>query len=274
MKIRLKDTEKLDFITNMQTFVASGVPLLEGIETLEQEAHHSTQRLLTHLKGDISEGRTIADSLENTEGAFNTVIINLIRSAELSGTLEQTLESIKEYIKETMEFKARILAALMYPMVIMGVFVLVFGVILFFVIPRVAQVFAKLKLELPITTRALIFLSHFVTTNTVLFFAIVAALIGLVVAFYYYKKTQLIEFISTLPGIATLTRTIDLSRLTKSLGLLLQSGIPIVTAIEYIENEMYSKSIKEALAKTKTFVLDGENSQRALNKAANIFLQR
>src|SRR3990167_7790578 len=220
MNVSLSTQEKLSLITGLSTLIASGIPILEAVESLIEESKDNSKKILLQLKEDLNQGKSISESLARFPKSFDPTTINLIKDAEFMGQVR---------------------SALAYPILVVIVLLLVLGLNLFFVIPRVADVFARLKIPTPLPTRILLFVSKIITTYTLP--TIVITVLGSIVLFLSVRanKKFFINLISALPVINKLILEIDLTRFTRSMALLLKSGIPIVDALEFSQDVVFKK---------------------------------
>lgn len=267
----ISGNDKLALISNFATMLAAGIPILETIESLLDDAKGNTKKILEHMQEDLIQGKRLNVTLSQFPRVFDRVTVNIIKASEEAGTLEVTLRDIKENIKKEMEFSDKVKTALFYPMVISVVFLGVLLVILTFVIPRIADVFSKMKIDLPLPTRILIIMSDVILKYTIPFLIIIAAIIGLLMFLYLRKRKFLIGVLISLPLISELARKIDLTRLTRSLHLLLGSGIPITTSLDLASEVVMKTEIALAIKASKEMVLAGKKLSEGFKGARKIF---
>lgn len=257
MNVSLSNKDKLALISNLATMLSSGIPIIDAIDSMMLESKGNLRKILEQLKHDLSEGRTISRSLEASPKAFDPVTLNLIKAAEEAGTLDTTLKDIVSHLKKDMAFNSTVKGALAYPAFVVAVFVLVLLVILTFVIPRVAQVFGGLRVELPIATKVLMSISS--TLLAYYPFLIIGAVVAgvLLAVLFRTHKRALINALLSLPLLRQLGRQMDLARLTRSLSLLLGSGIPIMEALELSEHVVVKREVLAALQRARNAVSTG-----------------
>ncbi len=265
MSIRLKSAEKLELIDSLGAMLSAGIPLLESVEALLEGSRGKMKIVLDGLKKDLESGKTIADSFSKFPESFDPIAINLIRGGEEAGNLEEILDDLAETIKKDIEFNRKIKGALAYPAFVVAIFVVIMTVILTFVIPRIAQVFSKLDVTIPLPTRMLMFMSEALLN----FWPwIIVGLIGLgigSVLFYRAKKREVLYLFSSLPLLSELAQEIDLVRFSRSLGLLLSSGIPISKALELSQNVLVRRELVHLIEFTRQEVMRGKRLTDALS---------
>ena len=266
----LSGQERLYLISNLGTLISSGIPILEAIDSLLSEAKGQTKKILEILKADLNQGKTIADSFSKSPSAFDPVTVNLIRASEEAGTLETTLKDISTSIVKVWDFTAKVRSALTSPFLVVIVMVSVIILNLFFVVPRVARVFENLNVELPLPTKILIVTSNFTSKYTILVILAVAVFIGGSVLLFKLKKTVFLGLFFSLPLISKLAREIDITRFTRSMALLLSSGLPITEALKLAQDVVNKMEIRRVIADSRSQVTSGKNLSDGLKSSGNV----
>jgi type II secretory pathway component PulF len=247
--------------------LSSGISITESISSLQSGSKGNVKKLLDILAEDINEGKTISYSLEKFPGVFDPVTINLLKSGEKSGNLEGTLKDIKSNISEDIEFNNKVMAALAYPITIFVVFGGVIILILTFVIPRIAGIFSKLRISLPLPTQILILISNFVIGYYPYIILTAIALVIITILLFRYRRMELFNVFFSFPVISSIVIQIDLARFTRNFSVLLRSGIPIVEALE-LTKKVVNKSV---IAKMITFSIEEITKGGAFSKSLGKF---
>jgi general secretion pathway protein F len=193
----------------------------------------------------------------------------MIAAGEASGTLEVTLERLADFLEEQARFRSRLAAALAYPalMTVIGIGVLFF--LFSFVLPRVVGMFEDMQQQLPFVTLALLAVVRFLSA---FWWALLLALGG---AAYYLKRRlgtpegrqQLDGWILKMPVFGTLARMIAVSRFTRTLGTLLRSGVPTLTALDIVQNVVGNRVLADAVRKARESVREGESIAEPLRRS-------
>lgn len=270
-KITLSSNDKITFISNMSTMLTAGIPILETIDSLAEDAKGNLKKILEELRNDIMQGKPINQSFAKFPYAFDKVTVNIIKAAEEAGTLDVALKDIKENIRKEAEFRDKIKSALTYPILIFVVFIGVFLLILTFVVPRISTVFMRMRVELPLPTKILIFLSDLIVKNAII--AIVLAVLSIiaVVVLYVQQKKLLLRILFSLPLISNLVQQIDITRFSRSMYLLLNAGIPITSALELSEEVVMKSEITKSIRHCKELVMSGKKLSEGFKNAKHIF---
>ena len=156
----LSANEKIALISNLNTMLASGIPILETIDSLLEDSKGSLKKLLQTARQDLGQGQHLYMAFAKFPKIFDKVTVSIIKSAEESGTLDTALADLRINIRKEIEFSDKVRSALIYPAVIFVVFVLVMVVILIVVIPKISSVFSNLNVTLPFPTKIMIYLSN------------------------------------------------------------------------------------------------------------------
>lgn len=267
MSIRLKSSEKLELISNLSAMLSAGIPLLETVDALLEGTKGKLKTVLTTLKNDLEAGKTIAESFAKFPDSFDSIAVNLIHGGEQAGNLEQILKDLGETIRREIEFSSRIKGALAYPIFVMLIFVLIMLVILTFVIPRIAQVFLKLRVTIPLPTKILIFLSDTLLAYWPWITAGAGVLLLASFMVYNFRRRQVISLLTSFPLLRPLAREIDLVRFTRSSALLLSSGIPISKTLELSRDVLVRTELIEAIELSRQEVMRGKRLSESLRSS-------
>jgi type IV pilus assembly protein PilC len=269
--LSLSTKEKITFISNMHTMLAAGIPILEVVDSLLEDAKGNMRKLLQVLRNDLVEGQPVSSTFAKFPKIFDRVTANIIKASEEAGTLDTTLKDVKDNIKKDIEFNDKIKSAMIYPVFILVVFAAVLTMILIVVVPKISTVFLRLDVPLPMPTKIMIFMSDALIKNTI---PVILGLIFSVLAVVFLYKKNRRSFISaliSLPGISSMAKKIDITRFTRSLHLLLNAGIPITTALELTEQVVAKKEVQMAILHAKNTVIAGKNLSQGMKDNKKIF---
>lgn len=262
--ISLSASEKIGLIISLATMLTSGITLMEAVNSLLEDSKGNQRKLLQSIQDDITQGKRLYECLVKFPMIFDSVTINIIKASEESGTLDSTLKQIVINIKKDMEFMDKVKSALIYPIFIMIVFIVMLLMILIVVVPKLATVFKTLKIQLPLPTKILIFLSDMILKYTIPVL-IFLTLFSLFIIFIYKTKKKLVtRIIFSLPIIKNLIIKIDLTRFTRSMSSLLRSGIIITTALDLTQEVVFNHDVNKMIVYCKQIVLSGKNLSEGL----------
>lgn len=271
---RISIREKCYFFELLSTMIKAGIPVIKALGILESKStSQRMKRIIATMRYDVEHGKSLSLSLENFPDVFDESIRGIISSAEATGTLDHATAKLADTLSSQDDLRSKLLGALVYPITVLGALVICIGVIIVFVIPKLNDLFTENNLEMPPLTK------FFITTSTWLganWWALVIVAIFAVIAFKSYTTSnegrfswhfQKLRF----PFIGKLLRSVYVLRFVETLGLLIESGLPINKALEYVansySNEVYKLKTYEALA----LVQAGQPLSKALMGAPFLF---
>jgi len=216
-------------------------------------------RLVSDVVREVEGGGNLADALEKHPKVFDQIYVALIRSGETAGVLDKILLRLADNLEKNSEFRRKIKGAMVYPMIVVGGMIAVISVMIIFVIPKLTMVYEEFQADLPVSTRILIgvskFASHF-------WWIVVIILVGLIFLFKIFSqnsqfKKQIDSLTFKLPIIGKLRKGMMLTEFTRTLGLLIGSGILIVEAIEVTRKSLGSPNYEEKMEQASKEVEKG-----------------
>ena len=236
---RVKRSEISMFTRQLATLVGAGFPLVSAIDALiPQTKSNGLKRTLSQIKDSIVEGKSFADALSPYPDIFSSLYSNMIHAAETSGTLEIVLDKLADITEKQQALKNRIQSALAYPifMTLLGTVVLFF--LLTYVIPSVTSIFSDMNQVLPAPTRFLITISDSLKAY---WWIILITIAVAAVAFRSVRKMTrgryfIDKTILSLPVIGLLVKKLAAARFSRTLGSLLENGVPMLSALEIVKN--------------------------------------
>lgn len=260
-------------IKHLSLMLRAGLSLAESVKVLaEQSSDARLQKIYESVHQSIQEGNSLADSLSKHKKTFSDIIIAIIAAGEQGGTLEKNLMFLSEYLKKSHSQKKKISGALMYPSV---VFLLALGEmfgLIFFILPKLQDLFKDLG-EVPKLTQVILDTSSFVRNNII--FIVIGLSIFLVLFRFFLKSKTGKKFKDTLalnfPIIKKLTKSSTLSTFSRTLNILIESGVPLVQALEITSATISNYKYSNALTKIHADVKRGINLADALNEHSKLF---
>lgn len=246
---------KIIFTKQLSVLLRSGVPLLEALELLIEQFEKRFKRILIDVRDGVKGGESFASQLNKYPRVFSNVYVQLVKAGEATGKLHLILERLIGYLEKEEKTRRRVRKAMAYPIFMITFSLVVVIALLTFLVPRVTEMFVKMGRELPGPTRFLKNISDFVLNNYVILYVILAAVVA---AFSYWRATKsgrykLDEIFLKLPLISYFSRTKAVVQFSKTLGLLLESGVNLSEALEIVcnivENQVLVKKLREAKTK-------------------------
>ncbi len=248
--VELKDL--LLFCRQMSTLLKAGVPILRSLRGLQESATNPRFGLvLGNLQQQLEGGRELSASMQREPAAFSAYMVSMVRVGEVTGRLPEVFQGLYVQLSFERENREQVKAALRYPIFVISTAVAALVAVNIFVIPSFAKVYSGLHADLPVLTQILIASSEFMVHRwPLLLGALVLAAIGLGLALRTPRGREVRDgMLLRLPVFGSLVRKAALARFTKSFGLALNSGVPVVdalhVALDTTDNIVLSKRISE-----------------------------
>jgi type IV pilus assembly protein PilC len=258
-KVQTKDL--VVFTRQFATMIDSGLPLVQCLDILASQQDNKTfKTILYKVKEAVESGSTFADALGKHPKAFDDLYVNLVAAGEVGGILDTILNRLAAYIEKAMKLKKKVKGAMVYPTTIIAIAIIVVGVILVFVIPTFAKLFADFGGELPAPTRFVIALSDF-SKKYILVIIALGFLIRYAILKYYAtpKGRKVIDtLILRTPIVGPLVRKVAVAKFTRTLGTMISSGVPIMDGLEIVAKTAGNKVIEEAIYKVRQAISEGK----------------
>lgn len=247
------------FTRQFATMINSGLPMTEALLILRSQAKGSLQKVVAQILADVEEGQSLSASMSKHPQAFSKTYIALIKSGEMGGVMDEVLVRLADTMEKQQEFRGKIKGAMIYPIIIIVGMIGVAFVMMVFVLPQIMDLFTQFDTELPITTKILIAVSN-ITTR---FWPImILAAGGFAFAFKRYRETEegkrkVDRFIFKIPLIGDLQRQIVLADLTRTLSLMVGSGVAITESISITSDVAGNSVVADALKDVNKMVEKG-----------------
>jgi type II secretory pathway component PulF len=266
-RISISSAEKLGLVGSLATMLTAGIPILDVVNSLREDSKAGQRKILDYMLEDLMQGKHIYLTFSRFPQVFDSVTVNVIKASEEAGTLEVALKDLKQTIQKDMEFSDKVRSALIYPVFIIFIFIAVLIMILVVVVPKISTVFSRLNVELPLPTRMLIFMSNILVNHTLEFAVGGGVFVTAAVVLYRSRKNALLEFFYTLPLVSTLVEQIDITRFSRSLHLLLSSGLPITAALELAEHVVVKRRTAKVIGNAREMILAGKSLSEGFRAA-------
>lgn len=272
---RIKPAALAVFTRQLATLVDVGIPLLRGLRLLqEQEENRTLRRVITETAKTIESGGTLSEALAARPKVFNRLYVNMVKAGETGGILELVLRRQAEFMEKALKIKAKVKAAMFYPLFVMAAAAGILMLLLVFIIPRFQTVFDGLLSgkQMPAFTLAVlkvsdVFKSHFLIAGMVLLvlFAVFQFCIRTRLGRRWFDKFKLF-----VPVVGRVSRKVALSRFARTLGTLLGSGVPVLQALNIVKETAGNVVVGDMIAKIHDNVKEGGTLAEPL-KASRIF---
>ncbi len=246
----------------LSTMISAGIPLLESLEILHEQASDiGFKNVLDKIIERVRSGSDFSTALSEHPKQFTRIYVNMIKAGEASGQLDIILQRLADFMENIEELKREIKAAMTYPVISLC---LILGITLFLVVgivPKFQEIFIQLQMTtLPPPTEILLLISNTLRNNSV---AVIGVSIVLGVAFFMYIKTkagmkQWHWFCLHMPVFGSLFRKVAISRFSRTFATLIQSGVPMLGALDIVASTAGNIWVEEAVLRAKEAVSRGE----------------
>ncbi len=257
------------FTRQFSVMLDAGLPLVQCLEILgDQEENRTFKEIIQSVRQDVEQGASLADAMRKHPKGFDNLFVNMVAAGEAGGILDIILQRLSTYIEKTVKLKAQIKSAMIYPVAVIVIAVGVVWIILRFVIPVFAQLFAGVGSDLPWLTQAVVSSSNFIG-NYSLF--IIAVIILLIIAVNRYHKThrgrRVIDgLILKSPIVGMLVRKIAIARFCRTLSTLTASGVPILDGLEITAKTAGNAIVEDSIMAVRKAVEEGKTISEPLEQ--------
>ena len=266
--VRVKRSEVILFTKQLATFVRVGIPMLEGLGVLREQASSSImQQALGEVIAQLGAGVALSDALARHPRIFSGLYVDMIRSAEVSGNLDEVLRQLAGYMSRDEGSMRKVRSAMVYPAIVIGLAVIVIGVLIGFVLPAFARLFRDFKETMPLPTRVLLALGNFCRDNMFWIFLWVTVLtFVLIFASRTKRGRELMDAVLLrLPILGTIVRYSIVERYLRTLATLARAGVPITQMLDTANRSLGNTVFERALRSVRSQMLSGEGFARPLS---------
>jgi len=245
----------------LATLLGSGIALNESLSALVDQAEQKrVETLCRELREDIQQGSNLADALAKHPGWFTPLYINMVRAGQAAGNLDTVLTRLADYMQSQRALRRKIVGALTYPLMMIGIGMIVVTILMAKVVPEITRMLIEQNKELPPSTRILVGASDFLKS----WWWAVFLLIG-VISFMFertYSKGEngrlvIDRTLLRIPVVGDLMRRAAVSRFTRTLSTLLQSGVPVIQSLEITQSVVGNRVVADATGHIKERVVEG-----------------
>jgi len=246
-KLKLQDLAV--FTQQLASMLEAGLPLITSLEALQEQTENPVfQVIIRDVRGEIAAGNSFSDSVKKFPNAFPPLFVSMVEAGEASGGLAEILSKVALYFESTVRLVKKVKSAMTYPIAVIGLAVILVNVLLIFVIPVFAEMFADFGAKLPAPTQALIDLSDFLKGN---FFYLAIATFILYKFWMRFIKTPKgrrvkDRLLFRTPVFGNLLLKIALSRFCRTYATLIRSGVPILRTLEIVASSSNKVQIEDA----------------------------
>jgi len=270
---RVRNQDVTIMMRQFATLLGASLTVVDSLTALIEQTENSTlKKILTQVRESVNEGSSLAAALAQHRRVFSTLLVNMVRAGEASGALPLVLLRLADFSERQLDTQKRITSKMYYPLFMLVVATLVLFALLTYVVPTVTSIFAKMSHTLPWPTVVLISVSNFLRT---FWWLIGAGVVGILLALQRYRRTErgtklFDAWTIRAPMVGKLALKVAMSRFTRTLGILLRSGIPLLDALDISRAVVDNAVLAEAIDNARDAIREGADIAGPL-KASGYF---
>ena len=248
------------FTRQLSTMIDAGLPLVQSLEILgEQQDNITFKKKLREIRADVETGSTLADAMKKHPDVFDNLFSNMIEAGEIGGILDTILNRLALFMEKSMALKKKIKGAMTYPVICICISFVVMAVMLIFVVPVFQEMFAEFGSALPAPTQMVVDMSEFAKGNFHFILAALFAVIYGIKKIYKTEKgqTKIDALLLKMPIVGSLLRRVAVAKFSRTLGTMLQSGVPILESLNVVARTSGNKVIEGAVFRVADAIQEG-----------------
>lgn len=275
VQVRMPLKEQIFFAKRLSFLMDAGVPLIESLHIIKSQTKKSARaQAYESIIGDIANGQYLSKSLAKFRHMFSDFAINLIKVGETSGILNQNLAYLADELAKKDALKKKVVGAMVYPIFITVATLGIVTLLTVYIFPKITPIFTSLKVPLPLVTRVLMAVSDYLREWGLLTLCIVLLCVFafMMLRVFVLSVRQVTDrFFLTLPIIGSLAKSYNLANANRTLGLMLQSGVPVTSALTVTAETMPNLAYKQAFTAVAEVVLKGGTISQGLREHPALF---
>ena len=271
-KRKPKLQELATFTQQLANLLQSGMPLTVALNSMTHlESKGISADVSRELKQEVTEGKSLSDAMAKQPRVFSDLYVNMVRAGEQSGSLVEVLRRMANHFQQFAEVQAKFTSALIYPAMVCCVGLGIIAFFMFFMMPRFTLIFEGFDIQLPLPTRMLVEFSGMLM-NTWFWVVAIPTILLAVILFFRFRASaegarRLDEWKLKAPVFGKVVKLNLFGQFARTLGTLLQNGVPVLTALKITEQVISNRIVKEAIAKTRDAVTDGKTLAQPLEQS-------
>jgi len=268
-KNRIPLSNLVFFTRQLATMYSAGLTLERAIRGLaSEERHPKLKKVLTNVGENIRKGLSLSEALQRHPGVFSTLFVSLTKAGEVSGNLDEILDELATYLENLDDVRRKVRSAMTYPIFMVVFLFAMMSAMFMWIIPMFSDVYVQLGANLPAATRKLVSLSEWISIN---FSTVVASLFGVAIGLWLVSKTRrggyIIDSIKLkTPIFGSLMNQSILNKFSKTAGILLNAGVPVIEAMNLIAKIVSNRVYEVAIGDATEYIRDGFNITSALRR--------
>lgn len=264
---RISLKERNVFFRQLANLIESGMLITRALRTLVDQAENpKLKKVVDELRDEVQKGSAFADAMEKHPKLFPAMYCSMVRAGETGGMLEEVLWRIVAFGEQEEELRGKVVSALVYPIFLTIIGAIAIFILVSFVFPKFIAIFEEFNAELPTPTLFVMAICEFMGTW---WWAVLLGLAVFIVSFVRYAKTeagrkQLDGFILRVPVMRTVVQKYEMAKFARTLGTLLDNGVPVLTSLRITAETMTNSVIRDEVGFIHTGVTEGESISESM----------
>jgi len=262
---RIKLDRLVFFTRQLSTMINAGIPIVRSIRSLASEEKQAFREILFQVADDVEQGETLSGALRLHPEVFSRLYTSLTESGEESGKLDVIMDQLADYLESVADIRMRVKTAMRYPLFIFSFIALILLAFILFVIPQFAHIYDGFGAKLPAPTQMVLSFSGLIRDNLLVVLLLAAGLAGAIRLILRTGSGALAfdRLKLRIPAIGTIITKTVISRLARTLSVLVHSGMPIVQALNIVRRAADNRVFENSLVEAKRRVEEGQNLAEA-----------
>lgn len=270
----VKTQEKINFAKNLGSMIVAGLAMSRALSVMERQTKNKElKKVLTALQKDISEGKTLSQAMSAFPKVFSALFISMVSAGEQSGNLANSLKIVGDQMDKNYALQRRVRGAMMYPAIILIVMFIIAILMLTFIVPTLTKTFLDLGVELPASTKFVIFSSNLIINHGLIVILVgIVVIIGLIL---WSKKDSGKKIIHSailkIPVIGNIIKEVNSARTARTLSSLLTSGVDVVESVRITKDVMQNVHYKNILEKAGSAIEKGAPISKVFTENTKLY---
>ncbi len=270
----IKVTDKINFARNTGAMLEAGLSLSRVLSVLERQTHSKKfKAVIADTIETVNKGMTFSEALAKHPKVFPQLFISMVHAGEQSGTLAESLKVVALQMDRTHALERRIKGALIYPSIIVGLMVVIAILMFIFVIPVLMVTFTELNVELPFTTRVILYISNTIQEHGLI---VLLAVIGIFSGLSWWSRKEagkrfFHSLILKIPIVGPLVQEVNAARTSRTLSSLISSGVDIIESVKITANVVQNVHFRAVLVKAGEAIRKGELMSKIFTENTHLY---
>ncbi len=266
--------QKIIFAKNLGAMLEAGLPLSRALSVIERQTSNiPLKKTVNELNELVKKGLPLSEALGKFPKIFPAIFVSIVKAGEEGGNLANSLKVITSQLERTYSIQRKVKGALMYPSVIIILIIIIAALMMVIVVPKLTATFRELKIELPITTKIVIFISDFLKDHFL--WALILMFISFIALRFFYKSKiggRFFDwFFLRFPALGPLLAELNAARAARTMSSLLSSGVNVVGALEITADVVQNLYFKDALYKAKENIQKGATLSSCFSEKGSVY---